>query len=83
MSGRAASRVTFCAGFAIFSLSAASAQEAVTEPITISADRLPDVSAGGPFAIRSLDGETLRHSPQLRLDNILRAQVPGFSPVAI
>ena len=55
------------------------AQEAAAERITVRADRLPDVDAGAPFAVRMVDAGDLQRAPELRLDDILRAQVPGFS----
>ncbi len=45
----------------------------------MAADRLPDAQSGAPFTVEVVDAEELRRSPQLRLDDILRAQVPGFS----
>jgi len=45
----------------------------------VEADRLPNVESGAPFSIDVVDKEELRHAPQLRLDDILRAEVPGFS----
>ncbi|MDQ3314690.1 MAG: TonB-dependent receptor, partial [Verrucomicrobiota bacterium] len=51
----------------------------MAEAITVSADRLPGAEEVSPFAVRVLDVEELRRAPQLRLDDILRAQVPGFS----
>lgn len=55
------------------------AQEAVSDSVVVSAARLPNAQAESPFAIRALDEEDLRRAPQLRLDDILRAEVPGFS----
>ena len=63
----------------IILLIAARGQEAVMESITVSADRVPDPRASGPFALRSLGEDDLRTAPQLRLDDILRAGIPGFS----
>jgi outer membrane receptor protein involved in Fe transport len=60
-------------------LNAGRGQEAVMESITVSADRVPDPKAIGPFATRSLGEDDLRTAPQLRLDDILRAEIPGFS----
>lgn len=57
----------------------ASAQEAVTDPVVVEADRLPNAESGAPFSIHVVDEDDLRRAPQLRLDDILRAQVPGFS----
>lgn len=47
--------------------------------IVVAADRVPDPKATSPFAIKSLGEEELKRAPQLRLDDILRAEVPGFS----
>lgn len=65
--------------FAPLLLASAKAQEAVTGSIIVAADRMPDPKANGPFAIIALGQEELKRAPQLRLDDILRAQVPGFS----
>ena len=54
-------------------------QEAALEPVVVEADRLPSAESGAPFSIDVVDQDDLRHAPQLRLDDILRAQVPGFS----
>ena len=45
----------------------------------MAADRLPDAVSGAPFSVEIVDAEELTRAPQLRLDDILRAQVPGFS----
>ena len=58
---------------------ACGAQEAGMDRIVVEADRLPDVQTAAPFSIHVIDTEELRRAPQLRLDDILRAQVPGFS----
>ncbi len=55
------------------------AQEALTAPVLVHADRLPDAAAGAPFSAIAVTAEELRSAPQTRLDDILRAQVPGFS----
>ncbi len=55
------------------------AQEAIADSIIVSADRVPDARASSPFAIKAIDAEELKRAPQLRLDDILRAQIPGFS----
>jgi outer membrane receptor protein involved in Fe transport len=60
-------------------LRASHAQEAAAERIVVSADRLPDAQSAAPFTVELIDAEELRRAPQLRLDDILRAQVPGFS----
>jgi outer membrane receptor protein involved in Fe transport len=54
-------------------------QEAALEPVVVEADRLPKAESGAPFSIDVVDQDDLRHAPQLWLDDILRAQVPGFS----
>ncbi len=56
-----------------------SAQEARTERIVVQADRLPDATSTAPFSLAVLEGDGLQRAPQQRLDDILRAQVPGFS----
>ena len=55
------------------------ADEAVTERVVVQADRLPDAESAAPFSVHVLDAQELEDAPQLRLDDILRAQVPGFS----
>ena len=55
------------------------AQEAVTRAVVVSASRLPDPTVNDPFAIRAIPHEELARAPQLRLDDLLRTQVPGFS----
>ncbi|HKP03025.1 MAG TPA: TonB-dependent receptor [Chthoniobacterales bacterium] len=60
-------------------LRAAHGQEAVSEQVVVEADRLPSSESGAPFSIDVVEKEELRRAPQLRLDDILRAQVPGFS----
>ena len=57
----------------------ASGQEAVTERVVVEADRLPNAESGAPFSIHLVDEKELRSAPQLRLDDILRNTVPGFS----
>src|ERR1044072_1402057 len=64
---------------ATFLLRAAHGQEAVSETVVVEADRLPNAESGAPFSIEVVGQEELRRAPQLRLDDILRAQVPGFS----
>ena len=56
-----------------------SAQEAVSDTIVVRADRLPVATAGVPFSLQEVTREELRRAPQLRLDDVLRARVPGFS----
>ncbi|MFZ1217734.1 MAG: TonB-dependent receptor [Chthoniobacterales bacterium] len=60
-------------------LDSAHGQEASVEPVVVEADRLPNAESGAPFSIDVVDKEELRRAPQLRLDDILRAEVPGFS----
>ncbi|MFL6588656.1 MAG: TonB-dependent receptor plug domain-containing protein, partial [Chthoniobacterales bacterium] len=50
-----------------------------TEPVVVSADRLPDAESSAPFSITALESDDLHRAPQLRLDDILRNEVPGFS----
>jgi hypothetical protein len=45
----------------------------------VEADRLPDAQSSAPFDLQVIEAEELREAPQLRLDDILRAEVPGFS----
>ena len=69
--------VTFA--FILLSISFAKAQEATTDRITIRADRLPDAQATTPFNVEVVTAEEIERAPQLRLDDLLRAQSPGFS----
>jgi outer membrane receptor protein involved in Fe transport len=55
------------------------AQEATNETVVVSADRLPGVEAAAAFTTHVLESDELRRAPELRLDDILRAEVPGFS----
>src|ERR1043166_8020187 len=57
----------------------AQGQEAVSQQVVVEADRLPNAESGAPFSIDVVDKEELHRAPQLRLDDILRAQIPGFS----
>ena len=61
------------------SLSARAEEEVAAERVIVQADRLPDAESAAPFSVHVIDAEELRRAPQLRLDDILRAQVPGFS----
>ena len=72
---RAALVAAECAVF----VARAGAQEAVGDSVVVTATRQPDAAASSPFAVNVVDEEELRRAPQLRLDDILRAQVPGFS----
>lgn len=60
------------------SLSAATS-EVTAEAVVVEASRLPDAESAAPFSVQVVDTDELRNAPQLRLDDILRAQVPGFS----
>ncbi|MDQ3116996.1 MAG: TonB-dependent receptor [Verrucomicrobiota bacterium] len=55
------------------------AQEAVADRVLVQANRFPSAESSAPFAAVALDEETIRTAPQLRVDDILRAQIPGFS----
>jgi outer membrane receptor protein involved in Fe transport len=79
LTGRAKKPALICAGLAAAMMTPAYAQEAATERIVVQADRLPSEESQAPFSITVLDENDLRRAPQLRLDDILRAQVPGFS----
>ncbi len=57
----------------------ARADETSVERVVIEADRLPNAESAAPFTVQLVDEEELRHAPELRLDDILRQQVPGFS----
>ena len=74
-------RTALAAGFALIGLAPLSiAQETTVERLVVKADpRLPDAVASMPFDVHVLDQDTLENAPQLRLDDILRVEVPGFS----
>ena len=57
----------------------AHAQDAVVERVIVESVRLPDAESAAPFSVHVIDAEELHRAPQLRLDDILRAKVPGFS----
>src|SRR4051812_34487520 len=70
----------FAAGlFCLGTLALARAEEPNTERVVVAADRLPDAESSAPFSVVAIDAEELRRAPQLRLDDILRAEAPGFS----
>src|SRR3954454_9293259 len=70
----------FAAGlFCLGTLALARAEGPNTERVVVAADRLPDVESSAPFSVTAVDSEELRRAPQLRLDDILRAEAPGFS----
>ncbi len=60
-------------------LRSASGQVVATERVVVEADRLPDAESSAPFDVDVIDTAELRSAPQFRLDDILRAEVPGFS----
>lgn len=64
---------------ALAALSPSRAQEAVTDRVVVKADRLPSVDSTAPISVEVVSAEELRNAPQLRLDDLLRAQVPGFT----
>ncbi len=72
-------RLVWAAFLAVAVTLPAHAQEAVLDRVVVEADRLPNAESGAPFSIHVVDENELRRAPQLRLDDILRAQVPGFS----
>src|SRR3954470_5839504 len=57
----------------------ARAQDAASSRVVVTADRLPDPESSAPFSVVAIDAEELRRAPQLRLDDVLRNEVPGFS----
>lgn len=57
----------------------AAAPDAAAETVVVEASRLPDADTTAPFTLRVVDAEELRNAPELRLDDILHAQIPGFS----
>ena len=68
-----------CRVWLLVAVASAYGQDAVVDRIVVEADRLPNAESGAPFSIHVVDENELRRAPQLRLDDILRAQVPGFS----
>ncbi len=79
LAGARTSTLISTAFLAVAVVVSANAQEAVAERVVVEADRLPNAESGAPFSIHVVDENELRRAPQLRLDDILRAQVPGFS----
>lgn len=79
MRAHAVSRLLLLLGLSAGPVRNVSAQEATSERVVVAADRLPDAESGAPFSIDVLDAGELRRAPELRLDDILRAKVPGFS----
>jgi vitamin B12 transporter len=77
--GSAKASIVCCVGFILLSIPVANAQEAITDRITVRADRLPEAGAAAPFNVEVITAEEIESAPQLRLDDLLRAQVPGFS----
>src|SRR5688500_7886952 len=74
-----ADKIIWAACFALAAIVPAHAQDAVTDRVVVEADRLPNAESGAPFSIHVVDENELRQAPQLRLDDILRVNVPGFS----
>lgn len=72
-------RIIGLSGCVLLLIPPALGQEATTDRITVRADRLPDAQAAAPFNVEVVTAEELERAPQLRLDDLLRAQVPGFS----
>jgi outer membrane receptor protein involved in Fe transport len=66
-------------GVVLVVVAIARAQETTGPEIVVSAARLPDAESAAPFSVVSVDADELRRAPQLRLDDVLRAQAPGFS----
>ncbi len=54
------------------------AQSAV-DRVVVRADRLPDDASRAPFTVQVIEKKELEEAPQLRLDDLLRAEIPGFS----
>jgi vitamin B12 transporter len=54
-------------------------QTETAERVVIEADRLPDPESSAPFDVHTIDQDELQRAPELRLDDILRAEIPGFS----
>jgi vitamin B12 transporter len=60
-------------------IATAPAQVANEEQVVVVADRLPNPDSSAPFDVHVLEQQDLAHSPDLRLDDILRDDVAGFS----
>jgi outer membrane receptor protein involved in Fe transport len=56
-----------------------SGQVATEEQVVVEADRLPNPDSNGPFDVHVLEAQELEQAPELRLDDILRNDVAGFS----
>ena len=67
-----------CAGLSVF-CGSLRAQEALADRIVVTGDRAATAPDESGFAEMELDPATLDQSPALRLDDMLRDQVPGFS----
>ncbi len=72
-------RAGLCLLLLAASVSVRAEEEAAAERVVVQADRLPNAESAAPFTVHVIDAADLRRAPQLRLDDILRAQVPGFS----
>src|SRR3954467_4497360 len=79
------SRITRSIGTALLGFLALGSQILVfgqittTDEVKVEADRLPQADTAAPFDVHVLESDDLRNAPQLRLDDILRETVPGFS----
>jgi outer membrane receptor protein involved in Fe transport len=65
--------------FCLVGIGLARGDDPTMERVVVAADRLPDVESSAPFSVTALDSDELRRAPHLRLDDILRAEAPGFS----
>ena len=69
-----------CVGLSLIAgIPPARADETVLDRVVVAADRLPNAESAAPFTVHLIDEAELNRAPQLRLDDILRMQVPGFS----
>ncbi|CAN5120619.1 TonB-dependent receptor [soil metagenome] len=71
--------IRICCILGLLGIGHVRAQEAVSEAVVVRADRLPEAEASRPFSLEVVTEQTLRAAPQARLDDVLRAQVAGFS----
>ncbi len=79
--GTAFSRITWglAVGLAVVPGGGLRAQEALADRVIVTAERTSAAPDESGFAEMELDRDTLDESPALRLDDVLREQVPGFS----
>ena len=70
-----------CVGLSLIAgILPARADETVLDRVVVAADRLPNAESTTPFhTVHLIHEAKLNRAPQLRLDDILRMQVPGFS----